>query len=863
MMPSRLFLLSLVQLCLLLIFVTLPFSSASTVYFTRSETSTAWTLDTAVSSSDSSTSTSSRASPDAVHAFIWTFPTTNEDWLKQQFEAVSDPTSSRYLQHLTFEQIEAVTGPTQVDKDAVKVWMSEAGVGSGNIRDYGHALSVQTTVGVVEQLFNTTVHRFIHQLTNSSANVALDGAHVPTALADKLVSLHGVYDHPVPVRGQLVSHRTPLPVHAPSSSLHTAAAQPTSAAVHSRFHTLQTQQVDTQCAHNYSGNFFFAIAPDAIATAYNYTNRYTDTAKQPTRAGVAGGFTISVSGYSGTYYEAFSQVDLARFRTIAGFSAPFVATTFNNNNAANLASNTAAGVGPTTEATLDIQALFQTSPTSNNSFITVTGSLTLLSSLSAIYAMSSTDRPQVVSYSYGFGYSDYQYYHSTDGPATEQMLLRLAAVGVTVVVSSGDDGTQSAYNRQCSTNLNTQLSAQVTPAAYSTSPMMPQYPASSAYVLSVSETAFLGAMTKNGYNKYFNGSVTNPTMCNNCPAGQGPAFYCQAVLSSENPVSTSNAYGTDDTTTGGGFSYVFSQPSWQSTAVNAYLNTNCIAGNGCSLPSSSYFNKSARAYPDVSAFGGYFPIQCNGTEQTVGGTSVAAPIWAGLIARLNELAIARSGNPLGFVNALFYTMAAQQPNTFHDIATGNNICPQSNTNCVTAVQAGSSSTACKGFTSTVGWDPVTGLGSPNIGNMLVYLSAMLRSNGSSSSSSSSSSPSSSPSSSSRSSTGAVNLLSTAVSASSTPSQPIIVFESSVAVGSSSAVSASSASSAVAATASSSSSATESGAVANSSSSSSSTAVKTGAVLASSSGHNGAAGGASAGSTGLVVLMLVLCTLALW
>ena len=863
--------LALALLAALSLLLTVSVSSASGVHLTRSHSSTAWQLAV----TPSSPSSSSRASPDAAHSFLWLFPTTNDDWLQQQFEAVSEPSSPRYLQHLTFDELQAKTGPSAADKAAVTAWLGKAGVSSGGLADYGHALSVQTTVGVVERLFNTSVHRFVHAHTHTSANVAVDGAYIPALLADKLASLHGVYDHPVPISGQLTTHRKPQPVQsAPSSP------------APSRFHSLQAQQSDAQCPASYRGNFFFAIAPDAIAAAYNYSARYTDTALQPTRAGVAGGFD------SGQYNEAFSQTDLNRFRAKAGFSAPFVATQFSGNNAANLAANVAAGgAGPTDEATLDIQALFQTSPTSNNSFIAVTGSQTLLNSLTAIAAMSASVRPQVVSYSYGFGYSDYNYYRSTDGPATEQALLRLAVLGVTVVVSSGDDGTQGAYNRQCATNTNTALGAQVTPSAYAASPMLPQYPASSAYVLSVSETAFLGNMAPGGYGQYFSQSVTSPPLCNNCPANAKVAFLCQSELGPENPVSTTNAYGLDSTTTGGGFSFVFGRPAWQAAAVTNYLKVYCAAGNAnnCKLPAASAYNASGRAYPDVSAFGAYFPIQANGTQQVMSGTSVAAPIWAGLIARLNEVAIARTGSPLGFVNALFHAMAAAQPSTFNDIALGNNICPQNNAACVSAVNK-SSSTNCQGFMSTVGWDPVTGLGSPNIGNMLAYLNATLRSNASSptTSSSSTSSPARPSSSSSStassvasrsSSTGATNPLwcglilcppqpsdsSTAAdsstgadlptsspSASSTPNSPSDSSHSSAGDSSSS-------SAATGMESSDASSASESSAP--SSSSSSSTAVKVGATHGSS-GRNGAA--TTAEGAGLLVgVLFVLSSAAIW
>jgi tripeptidyl-peptidase-1 len=123
----------------------------------------------------------------------------------------------------------------------------------------------------------------------------------------------------------------------------------------------------------------------------------------------------------------------------------------------------------------------------------------------------------------------------------------------------------------------------------------------------------------------------------------------------------------------------------------------------------------------VTAFGGYFGMVYGEEEAEVGGTSVAAPLWAGFISRMNEVNIARKGSTLGFINPLLYTIAAAQPNTFNDIKTGENFCPEGNTKCVDKLLNNKGSTNCSGYYSAPGWDPVTGLGSPNIGNILQYL----------------------------------------------------------------------------------------------------------------------------------------------
>ena len=206
--------------------------------------------------------------------------------------------------------------------------------------------------------------------------------------------------------------------------------------------------------------------------------------------------------------------------------------------------------------------------------------------------------------------------------------------------------------------------------------------------------------------------------CNNCPTDQTGGYLCQSQLQPETAVSLTNQNSPDVTTTGGGFSLVFPMPSYQTSVVNNYL-AKCNT-NTCKLPASSQFNANNRAYPDVAAFGGYFGIVVNGQESVLTGTSVAAPIWAGLMARLNEAMLSKYGRTIGLSQPLLYNMSLVSPSTFHDITTGNNICPRNNAACVSAVRSGST-TSCQGFQGAAGWDPVTGLGSPNIGNMLAFI----------------------------------------------------------------------------------------------------------------------------------------------
>jgi kumamolisin len=132
---------------------------------------------------------------------------------------------------------------------------------------------------------------------------------------------------------------------------------------------------------------------------------------------------------------------------------------------------------------------------------------------------------------------------------------------------------------------------------------------------------------------------------------------------------------------GGGISpNKFPIPSWQ-----------VAAAAGCASCSQTLRNG-----PDVSANANYTFYVCADqkacTANLYGGTSFAAPMWAGYLALANEQAVTNSGSVLGFLNPLIYTLYAGSgyDADFHDIKSGSN-----------------------GYSATVGYDLATGLGSPN------------------------------------------------------------------------------------------------------------------------------------------------------
>jgi kumamolisin len=141
--------------------------------------------------------------------------------------------------------------------------------------------------------------------------------------------------------------------------------------------------------------------------------------------------------------------------------------------------------------------------------------------------------------------------------------------------------------------------------------------------------------------------------------------------------------GATTSATGGGVSGFFALPAYQK---NAHVPVSAGAGG-----------KVGRGVPDIAGNAdpatGY-EVRVDGQNFVIGGTSAVAPLWAGLIALMNQ----KLGHPVGFLNPLLYGSLVGKGAT-HDITSGNN---------------GS-------YSAKAGWDPCTGWGSPDGAKLLTAL----------------------------------------------------------------------------------------------------------------------------------------------
>ena len=147
-------------------------------------------------------------------------------------------------------------------------------------------------------------------------------------------------------------------------------------------------------------------------------------------------------------------------------------------------------------------------------------------------------------------------------------------------------------------------------------------------------------------------------------------------------------------TSGGGFSTYYLQPTWQSSAIQAYFKT--VMGS-TKEPVAGYKAK-GRGYPDISFLGHNYAVAIGGDWYSVSGTSASCPVFAGMISLINSVRIASGKSSVGWINPTLYYYKALY---VKDITSGRNNC-----------DAGNLAKCCsQGFYATTGWDPATGLGS--------------------------------------------------------------------------------------------------------------------------------------------------------
>jgi hypothetical protein len=396
-----------------------------------------------------------------------------------------------------------------------------------------------------------------------------------------------------------------------------------------------------------TGGIYHFLAPGDFYTIYDVNPLLTSSIN-------GSGIKIAVAGQTDV-----SIADITAFRAASGLSVnnPTVKL-YGTDPGTPLTNGTA---DDETEADLDLEWSGAVAPSAS---IVYANSTDVINSLTQII---DNDLAPIATISYGLceagtGQSDLD--------SINALLMQANAQGQTVVAASGDEGATDCEG-STSTTATTGLAV--------------DFPASSPYVTGIGGTSF-----NEGAGTYFNST-------NGSFEGSAISYIPEAVW---NESATNGIEGG-----GGGLSAFFTKPSWQ-------------VGTG--VP-----NDFARDVPDVSLSAdpdhdGYLLCSQNsctngfidasaGTLDIVGGTSVGAPAFAGILALVEQ----KIGTSIGNANPTIYALAnsTYYTNVFHDVTVGDNAmpCTAGSTDCPNGGNIG--------YDATVGYDLASGWGSVDAYNL--------------------------------------------------------------------------------------------------------------------------------------------------
>jgi subtilase family serine protease len=396
-----------------------------------------------------------------------------------------------------------------------------------------------------------------------------------------------------------------------------------------------------------TGGIYHFLAPGDFYTIYDVNPLLTSSIN-------GSGIKIAVAGQTDV-----SIADITAFRAASGLSVnnPTVKL-YGSDPGTPLTNGTA---DDETEADLDLEWSGAVAPSAS---IVYANSTDVINSLTQII---DNDLAPIATISYGLceagtGQSDLD--------SINALLMQANAQGQTVVAASGDEGATDCEG-STSTTATTGLAV--------------DFPASSPYVTGIGGTSF-----NEGAGTYFNST-------NGSFEGSAISYIPEAVW---NESATNGIEGG-----GGGLSAFFTKPSWQ-------------VGTG--VP-----NDFARDVPDVSLSAdpdhdGYLLCSQNsctngfidasaGTLDIVGGTSVGAPAFAGILALVEQ----KIGTSIGNANPTIYALAnsTYYTNVFHDVTVGDNAmpCTAGSTDCPNGGNIG--------YDATVGYDLASGWGSVDAYNL--------------------------------------------------------------------------------------------------------------------------------------------------
>lgn len=429
-----------------------------------------------------------------------------------------------------------------------------------------------------------------------------------------------------------------------------------------------------------SGNVFFA--PADIATVYDVQPLYAASEN-------GAGQSIAVAGQA-----SIAVSDIENFQSAAGLTKKDPTLVLVPGTGDTTAPTSGGDQG---ESDIDVEWAGAMAPGANIVFV-YTGSDTTFGVYDSVqYAVDELLAP-IISLSYDSCETELA---ASDLTTLEAIFSQAATQGQTVLVASGDQGANA-----CSGDTHLTTAQQEAVAV--------NYPASSAYTTGMGGTEIIAA---NGVDPSTGTKGSNYSTYWNFTSGTDVVSSVKKYIPE---VAWNDSSSSGLSASGGGASALVSRPSWQTGVagigsgsmrlvpdISLYSSPNLPGYLYCTSDTTNW-NTTTSPVQQASCNSG-FRDSATQTLTVAGGTSFAAPIFAGMVAIINQKAGYVTGQ--GLINPTLYKLAANSTtyaSAFHDVTSGNN-------NCTGGTSLCSSTT---GFSAGTGYDEVTGLGSIDLNNLV-------------------------------------------------------------------------------------------------------------------------------------------------
>lgn len=441
---------------------------------------------------------------------------------------------------------------------------------------------------------------------------------------------------------------------------------------------------------NLTGNHF--LAPGDFATIYDINSLYS--------SGINGtGQSIAIAGQTD-----IALSDIENFQSAAGLPIKDPKIVLDGTDPGGIPcdpdTNDTPNCSDLGESDLDIEWAGAVARGANIVFVNSTDAWT-----SAEYAIDQ-NLAQVLSITYG---SCEAQTDNSDLNGMNAAFQQGNAQGITTVAASGDTGASDCDYEDSP------------PALYG---LAVDFPCSSPYVTCAGGTEF-----NEGSGNYW-------SSVNGANGGSANKYIPEIAWNDIVYDYDNTANGTEPTlsASGGGASQVFSKPSWQTgpgVPADGARDVPDVAFSA-SVDHDAYLDCSSPDLDDLTACTSGFRDSQTYFD-VAGGTSAATPTFAGVVALVNQ----KTGTSQGNINPALYTLAAQQSTAncnasnpasacvFHDITSGNNNvpCQQGSTDCPAQSPVDMLGYTTYGFSAGPGYDQVTGLGTPDVYNLVTGIGA--------------------------------------------------------------------------------------------------------------------------------------------